>query len=71
MDWAANLSYAGAEAWRLPFATDKFGAGLLPTSSSQAYSNEIKGEMRHLFDQFEGTLGLIISPSSKEKAECF
>lgn len=57
LTWAADLEYAGATDWRLPFATDKEGNGLLPTSSSQAYDSGIKGEMRHLFSiELGGTL---------------
>lgn len=59
MAWAAGLNYDGVTGWRLPSALAKDGTGLLPTYSGQAYSDQIKGEMRHLFDEFDGTLQLL------------
>ncbi len=57
--WVDDLVYADATDWRLPMANDKDGSGLLPTSSSQAYSDLIKGDLRHLFSI---DLGGILDP---------
>lgn len=69
--WAANLSHAGFDDWRLPSALHTDGSGLLPTSSSQAYSDDIKGEMRNLFDELGGTLRSTTTQNFNSNAALF